>query len=160
MVIADFAAADLLTMGFSETARFSQDQADAPTQDLSRVFSREGEIGDAIEDLAKESFACARPNWDGFGGTPISYAAYFYARRFLESLPPGTPRPQITAEPDGHLALEWYRSTHRLISVSVAPDGDLHYAAVLGPNQAYGTEAFLGQAPDRITTLIDRVISA
>jgi len=44
--------------------------------------------------------------------------------------------------------------------VSVSPEGDLHYAALLGPNKAYGTELFFGEVPKAILDLIARVMTA
>jgi hypothetical protein len=46
------------------------------------------------------------------------------------------------------------------LSVSVSPDGELHYAALLGLSKAYGTEPFFGEAPRPILDLIFRVGSA
>jgi hypothetical protein len=80
--------------------------------------------------------------------------------QLLESLPLGFPAPSIGAEPDGQLTLEWHRSPRRTLSVSVDGDGNLHYAALLGPNRAYGTEAFFGEFPDAIRQLVWKVYSA
>lgn len=50
-------------------------------------------------------------------------------------------------------------SPRRLVSVSVGPEGDLH-DALLGPTQAYGTEASFGDVPGPILDLIHRVQAA
>jgi hypothetical protein len=44
--------------------------------------------------------------------------------------------------------------------VSITPEGDLHYAALIGPNKAYGTEVFFGEVPAGILDLIRRVYLA
>lgn len=36
----------------------------------------------------------------------------------------------------------------------VSPEGDLHYAALLGSSKVYGTEPFFGETPSRILELI------
>ena len=92
--------------------------------------------------------------------TPISADVYALACQFLGALPLGIAAPSVGAEPDGHLTLEWYRSPRRLLSVSVSPERDLHYAALLGPSKAYGTEAFFGDVPRTILDLIHRVQAA
>lgn len=75
----------------------------------------------------------------------------------IESLPWDAPRPSLGAEPDGSLTLEWRRSPQHTLSVSVTPDGELHYAALLGPSRAFGTEAFFDELPEPILGLIRRV---
>lgn len=100
---------------------------------------------------------CLRADWDGYGAEPVRAGTLALAYRFLGALPLGVPAPSFCAEPDGQLALEWYRSPRRLLSVSISPDGDLHYAAILGPNKAYGTEVFSGEVPRPIQDLIHQV---
>jgi len=39
-------------------------------------------------------------------------------------------------------------------SVSVSPDGDLHFTAMLGPPRRNGTEPFFEEVPDVILDLI------
>jgi hypothetical protein len=77
---------------------------------------------------------------------------------FIEALPLSMPKPSAGAEPDGHLTLEWYQSPRRVASVSISPDGDLHYAALIGSARAFGTERFLGDVPRVVLDVIHRVI--
>ena len=74
------------------------------------------------------------PNWDAYAAAP-GEEAFFLAYRFLEPLPLGAPAPSVGAEADGHVTLEWHRSPRRTLSVSVSAQGDLHYAARLGPSR-------------------------
>ncbi len=111
----------------------------------------------AKEELGTVWEECRHPNWDGHGALPIVQDTLRNTNRFLESLPCGTPFPSIGAEPDGALTLEWYRSPRHLLSISVHPDGQVHYAALLGPNRAYGTEVFLDEVPERILGLVRQV---
>jgi len=84
--------------------------------------------------------------------------AYVLAQQFLDALPFGTPPPSFGAEPDGHITMEWHHSVRRTLSVSVSPEGELHYAAILGSNKTYGTEVFYGEAPKKIVDLIFEVL--
>jgi len=111
-------------------------------------------VFDALCAVAEEY---ASPNWDGDNAEPIEDQAYQCAYRFLEALPLGSPPPSISPEPDGHIAIEWYRSPRRTLSVSISPTGDLHYAALLGPRETYGTEPFFGEIPKAVSDLVQHV---
>ena len=100
---------------------------------------------------------CREPNWDGYDSLPVTWDTYNNAERFLLALPFGTPIPSIGAEPDGHITLEWHHSRRRTLSVSISPNDELHYAALLGPGRTCGTEPFFGEVPKAILDLIGRV---
>ena|SRR5437870_591447 len=111
----------------------------------------------AADELSRLAHECANPNWDGYGAAPVARETYLQARAFLDVLPLTTPVPSVGAEPDGHITLEWYSSPRHLLSISVSPEGDLHYAALIGPAKAYGTEPFHGDVPHSLLDLIRRV---
>lgn len=79
------------------------------------------------------------------------------AIRFIQNLPLGFPQPDVTAEPDGHLNLEWYRNARRVISVSIAPNGRLHWAALVGTESPRGTARYIDRIPSVIIDQIARV---
>ena len=145
------------THGATETARFVAEQL---KQGLRRLLGSNS-LGLASRRTLEELYAladhCEAPNWDGYGAAPIIPETVWAASCFLEALPIGTPMPIVGAEPDGHVTLEWYRSPRRILSVSISPDGELHYAAILASSKAYGTEPFFGEAPQVILQLIHRV---
>jgi hypothetical protein len=72
----------------------------------------------------------------------------------IDSLPLGFLRPSIGAEPDGHITLEWRRSPRRVLSVSVDPDGFLHYAGLFGNNKRFGTLTFFSTPPEELLQLV------
>lgn len=109
------------------------------------------------EELGTVWEECWSPDWDGFGAVAVSQDSLRNTYRVLESLPLGFPLPSIGAEPDGQLTLEWHRSPSHTLSVSVDPDGYLHYAGLFGPNRRYGTEVFYGELPEMIQRLIREV---
>src|SRR6266436_2416663 len=147
------------TWGTSEEARFVAKQVEEGRRQLQSSYAL-GLDRRIFDDLSSAADVAREPGWDGYGAEPISHEAFTLAYRFAESLPLGTPAPAITPEPDGQLAFEWYRSPHRTLSVSVSPEGDLHYSALLAPNKTYGTEVFFGEMPRAILDLIRRVHSA
>jgi hypothetical protein len=75
----------------------------------------------------------------------------------IESLPLGFPRPSISAQPDGQLTLEWYRSPTRTLSISIDPAGVIHYAGLFGIEKHFGTVRYLDGLPDRILRLASEV---
>ncbi len=111
----------------------------------------------ALSRLAQE---CENANWDGYGAAPVSQRGIEEASAVIRSLPLGFPQPDTSADFDGHVTLEWYRSPTRTLAVSVSPDGLLHYAAIIGASRQFGTEPFLGPLPERLTELVRRVMQA
>ena len=79
------------------------------------------------------------------------------AIRFIQNLPLGFPQPEVSAEPDGHINLEWYRNPRRVISVSVGPADRLHWAALIGSESPRGSVRFIDRVPESILRCISRV---
>jgi hypothetical protein len=148
------------TRGTSDAARRVSEQIQTSRQHLQRSFSLGLEGKGVFNELCAVAEECQAPNWDAQGAAPVTEETYKLAYRFLESLPLGIPAPSVGAEPDGHLTLEWHRSPRRTLSVSVSPESDLQYAALLGAGKAYGTEPFLGDAPKAVLDLVYRVMWA
>ena len=96
-------------------------------------------------------------DWDGEGSTPVEPGTLKLAKEFVESLPRKYQTPEIAPEPDGHVSLEWYNGKRRLLSVSVNPDGRLHWAALIGSEDPRGSCVFFGEAPKTLLHLLRRV---
>jgi hypothetical protein len=148
------------TRGFSDTAREVTDQLQSSREYMQGSFSLGLKGKGVFDELFSVAEECEAPNWDGQGADPVTNETYQAACFFLESLPLGTPAPSVGVEPDGQLTLEWYRSPRRTLSVSVSPEAELHYAALIGSSKAYGTEPFLGDPPKTILDLIHRIMAA
>ncbi len=149
------------TRAVSDAARHVADQIETGRRHLQNSVSLSPGGKRVCDDLCAVAEECKIPNWDGHGAMPVSEETYRLAYRFIESLPLGIPAPSVGAEPDGHLTLEWHRSLRRTLSVSIGPDGDAHYAALLGPRKkAYGTEPFFDEIPKTILDLIAQVMAA
>jgi hypothetical protein len=119
-------------------------------------------LGQGKEEGFRELYSvaeeCKSKNWDGQGAAPIKEETYRLAYRFLESIPMGIPLPSVGPEPDGHLAFEWYHSPRRTLSVSVSPEAELHYSALLGARKHYGTVPFFAGVPKVIQDLAAEVM--
>jgi hypothetical protein len=144
--------------GESQAAKFVRDQLERHTRSLheSAAIGIEKVIREELADVWEE---CREPNWDGHDALPVTWDAYRNSADLLLSLPFGIPAPSVGAEPDGHITLEWHHSRRRTLSVSISPDDQLHYAALLGAGNARGTEPFFGEVPQRILALICDVYS-
>ncbi len=112
---------------------------------------------EAFEELWEIWDECRIADWDGYGAPPIEQATYHSAYTLIESLPLGFPRPSISAQPDGQLTLEWYRSPTRTLSIGIDPDGLIHYAGLIGAEQHFGTVPLLDGIPNRILRLASEI---
>jgi hypothetical protein len=152
--------AGLMSGGAGPIAVFITEEYEKSRQKLQKSFTFGQLAKSSLDELDRLYAECMFRGWDGYGAEPVSRDAFGFAYRFLDTLPLGTPAPSIGAEPDGHITLEWYKSPRRTLSVSVSPDGKLHYAALIGASRQYGTEPFHGVVPDTILEPIDRVMGA
>ncbi|MBE9100120.1 hypothetical protein [Vacuolonema iberomarrocanum] len=148
----------IMSRGNSPTASY----IDQINQDNQRHFAQTAAFSTqpAIDELANAWEECSTSNWDGYDAFPIKEETLNYAYAFIQALPLGFPLPSVSAEPDGHLALDWFRDPHWTISVSMSPEGILYYAALLGNSDPRGTEPFLGEVPERLLNLIKEVALA
>jgi len=142
--------------GESSAARFIEEQI----ADQNRFLHKSAALG--VEQVLREELTevweeCSQPDWDAYNALPVSWDSVDNARRLLLSLPLGTKLPSVGAVPSGNISLEWHHSRRRSLTVTVSPDGDLHYAALLGPGRTCGTEPFFEEAPQIILDLIARV---
>jgi len=140
----------------SSAARFVEEQIAEYNRSL------QGSAALGTENLIREELAevweeCSEPDWDAYNALPVSWDSVANAQRLLLVLPLGTKLPSVGAVPTGNISLEWHHSRRRSLTVTVSPEGDLHYAALLGPGRTCGTEPFFDEAPQIILDLIARV---
>ena len=124
------------------------------------LFSNSAQEIDVFEELLKTFEECREPNWDGYGAQAVREETYHLAHQFLAALPLSMQVLSIGAAPDRHITVEWYRSLQRTLSVSISPEGNLHFAALLGSAKSYSTEPFTGAVLKVVADLIHRVTAA
>ena len=110
-----------------------------------------------LQELRKTFEECSSEGWDGERAKPITKEVLRTAKIFLWSLPLGIESPEISAEPDGAISLEWYRSLSRVISISINPDRCMYYAVVIGIEEDHGRGPALFGVSDKILALIEEV---
>jgi len=148
----------LLSRGSSPTAAYL-DQVNRDNQchfDQTAALSKQPVI-DQLLGIWEE---CKTPNWDAYDAYPVQQETLNSAYAFIKALPLGFPLPDVSAEPDGHLAFDWFKHPRWTISVSISPESILYYAALLGNSDPRGSEPFLGEISDRLLNLIKEVALA
>lgn len=91
------------------------------------------------------------------GEQAISENVMETAYRFVQVLPFGFRLPAVTGEPDGHINFEWYRNPRSLLTVSIAPDSRLYWAALIGSEDPRGSCRFVDRIPKSLLFYISRV---
>ena len=100
---------------------------------------------------------CSSEGWDGERAKPISEETLQSAKTFLKSFSLGIEAPDVGAEPDGAITLEWYRSPSKVISISINPDGRAYWAALVGTRRRHGADYAMMDIPDDLLKIILQV---
>lgn len=114
------------------------------------------EIQEELDSISSEA---SDENWDGYGAAPAIPESYLEAQKFINSYPMSFPLPEVTIDPDGEFAFEWYRDNEHYFSISFSAESYLIYAGIFGINKANGKEYFEDEIPKVILENIKRVYS-
>ena len=143
--------------GVSESANEIQRE----TEELQRNFSRSITFGEHLLEMIERLFEArqehAIDNWDGYGAKAIDEQSYQNAIRFILSLTPDIPAPEIGVEPDGEVVFEWYGGKRKVFSISIGSRNELTYAGLYGISKTYGVEHFYGSITNTLSDNISRV---
>ncbi len=150
----------LLSRGVSGTAFYVAKESEKNLNSLLTSFVLGQSFHKSVSELESVMTECSSANWDGYNAYPVAEDTCNLAHQFLKVLPSFSQPSSIGAEPDGHVTLEWYHSKRRLLSLSISPEGMLYYAGLFGTSKQYGSEPFLGNVPQQIMGLINRVATA
>jgi len=71
---------------------------------------------DELDNLCVEA---SRRGWDGYAAEPVTPDAYDFAKMFIKALPTTAPLPELNADPDGEVALDWSFGHRRALTVSI-----------------------------------------
>ncbi len=100
---------------------------------------------------------CSEEGWDGYDASPMSIAAAHLALELIRALPADVPLPDLTAENDGAIALDWFCGSGHL-SVSANGTERLAFAWLNGACSGSGVELFRnGRWPNRLLNEIEEV---
>lgn len=109
----------------------------------------------SVDSVMRLLNACSETESEG--ARPISAESYRVAEAFLCALPSRIPLPEVMVHPDGEVAFEWHVTKRRVLTVSVASDGSLAFAALFGVNTTYGRELFTGSIPEPVAYCLARL---
>jgi hypothetical protein len=104
-----------------------------------------------LDSLALET---REPNWDGYNADGVMAETVALVREIIRLMPDDLALPSLSAEPDGHVSMEWIEGQHQRLSVSISPNGSLAYAAILDGEARHGTTALIGEIPEIVLRLI------
>lgn len=102
---------------------------------------------------------CTEANWDGHGAAPVNRLSAEWAGRLLDDLPAGLAAPEIGVAPDGNIVLEWIGDRKDVLSISVEPDGEIHFAMRSPTTKLTGKEAYVGGLSPALAEALDAVAS-
>jgi len=141
--------------GFSEAAKtLERVRFDQAVRRAETVTFSNHPLFDQLIDIYME---CSNPGWDGDSSKPVEKETLSMAKQLIESLPLAYRTPTIDGEPDGHVSLEWYVHPRRLLTVSINPNGTLHWAALIGSEDPRGSCPFYGELPKTLMYWIGRI---
>ena len=143
--------------GVSESAKEIQRETEKFQKDFSQSITFGEHLSEMIERLFEARQEHAINNWDGYGAKAIDEQSYQNAIRFVLSLSPDIPAPEIGVEPDGEVVFEWYGGKGKVFSISMGSRNELTYAGLYGISKTYGVEHFYGNIPDTLLDNIGRV---
>lgn len=103
-----------------------------------------------LDDLDELRNEASSPGWDGYGAAPMSADAYDFAKLFIGALPTTAPLPELGADPDGEVALDWSLGDRRALTVSISPTGRCTFAWLLGQRSNRGTDWIEDEIPAAI----------
>ena len=95
--------------------------------------------------------------WNGYDALPLNPSAYVFARAFLNALPTTAPLPQVSADPDGEVALDWIFGERKALSVSIGSTGRCTFAWMQGQSTCRGTDWIEDEIPASIVYALARL---
>ena len=117
----------------------------------------------ARERLAQELTSFLDPqvatSWLGASSKGADFPAVQAGLRFLALLPPTyLANIELAPEIDGAIGLDWYLNPEKQLSITLSANGELHYAAIVGPiERASGRLLFDDSIPEEIARLLGRI---
>lgn len=118
-------------------------------------------VGEPKRTLLKALFSAYQSaqidGWDGDDARRVEPSSFMYADQFLRLLPSSLSLPEITADTDGEIFIEWDHGHRQVFSVSVGRDGTLSFAGLFGHEKVHGTEYIRETLPPLISAGLERL---
>ena len=144
--------------GISSEAQTTKDAVAGLLGSSERVHSLFGKKALAISDIHKVAAECAKDDWDGYGALAIDPLVIWNAEEFIRALPDNLRVPEVSAEPDGSLSLDWVRSRNQIVSCSIGATNRLAFAWLDGTERGHSVVNFDGSTiPHRLLSAINPI---
>ncbi len=118
-------------------------------------------IGNATERAAAQldevSSEASYVGWDGYGALPVDPLACVYAKLFLNILPTTAPIPELSADSDGEIALDWDFGERKALTVSIGPTGRCTFAWMNGQSTYRGTDWMDDEIPASVAFALSQL---
>ena len=113
---------------------------------------------ECLNQLLDVCLEAAAPGWDGNGAQSLESGAPNAAYSFINAIPSNVPMPDIGADPDGEISLDWSAGPRRQFSISLGARNVLSYAGLFGSDKVSGSERFQGTIPRNLLDYIKRAV--
>jgi len=116
---------------------------------------RSNTLAKELDDIYRE---CSKANWDGYGAKRVPRNLRRTVESFLNALPAEIPDPEISADPDGEISLDWCYDKDKMFSISIGRR-EMSYAFIDGDRRSRGIEIFKTDIPKSINLQLNNFMS-
>jgi hypothetical protein len=111
-----------------------------------------------LTELKEVRTEASREGWDGYGARPLDPNSFDFAISFLNALPTSAPLPEVSADTDGEVALDWIFGKRKALTVSIGPTGRCTFAWMLGQKTNRGTNWIDDEIPEEIVSALGKLV--
>jgi len=144
----------------SEPAQLLLHMQEGIREHLLRSYTMRDARERLLNDLESLRFEASRQGWDRYGAEPLSIDAYDFAKTFIKALPTMSPVPELNADPDGEVSLDWTFGKRRALTMSIGPTGRCTFAWVNGQRSNRGTDWIEDEIPASIVFALRQLAPA
>jgi hypothetical protein len=143
--------------------RVSQEQADYEyvervREHILNSYIMSNATEKVLTELKEVRTEASQEGWDGYGAQPLDPNSFDFAIRFLNALPTSTPLPEVSADVDGEIALDWTFGKRKALTVSIGPTGRCTFAWMLGQKTNQGTDWIDDEIPEEIVSALGKLV--
>ncbi len=145
---------EAMTQGVSEPALITLKVAREAIKHFTATTVNETPKMRLEDELHSIGLSCRYSDWDGYGAKPVNTSTIENAKHYLSLLSKKIPAPEVTPEPDGEVALEWYGSGGSVFSISFSENNVINYAGLFADHRkTHGVECIDPSDKNFIETL-------
>jgi len=125
--LGDFGMSYSSTSGVSDLSTLIKDARESAFGHFRESFTNKKPQDLLNDELFQVLSDCSGKNWDGYGARPISLTSFIEVQSFITKID-SLPIPDVSAHPDGELALDWYGDGGDVFSMSFGEAKKVSYA--------------------------------